>query len=98
MGFLQFRTTMQEFSDVSSSVETLFGMALGTLPANFTADFRFTLFVLTFNFSVFFILLNVLLAIIVPTPRNKSPHLLALAGLNDSNTCVGCTGISDIYF
>ena len=68
---------MHEFSTVSNSVETLLDMALGKLPSKFTADFRFMLFVTTFNFSVFFIMLNVLLAIIVPAPTN--PHLRAIS-------------------
>eukprot|EP00293_Proteomonas_sulcata_P018780 CAMPEP_0184302900 /NCGR_PEP_ID=MMETSP1049-20130417/12762_1 /TAXON_ID=77928 /ORGANISM="Proteomonas sulcata, Strain CCMP704" /LENGTH=425 /DNA_ID=CAMNT_0026614299 /DNA_START=59 /DNA_END=1336 /DNA_ORIENTATION=+ len=53
------------FATISASLETLFEMMLGSMPENFGEDALLSVFTICFNFIVFFLMLNFVIAIIV---------------------------------
>jgi len=60
-----FGQTSHKFATLGATLQTEYYMSLGDLPEGFGGEWQFTAFCLLFQFSMFFLILNFLLAIVI---------------------------------
>merc|ERR1719401_1909605 len=65
LAFLSFGPSRENFSTFAKAFETQFGMMLGEVPENWTDDWLFAVYILTYNVLVFCLMLNFLIGIVV---------------------------------
>jgi len=101
IGKALFGQKLHEFADLPQTIKTLYEVAIGEIPEFWSTDPKIVIFFLLFQFTMFFLLLNFLLAIIMDTFTTVKEELgesvVDQEFFIDVSSCIGNTIRRQVY-